>query len=89
MYTAAMKKLEEMTLKQAMVFLGIKSPVTMRKYADEGVIPCRKAPSPNGAWRIFQKADLVAFKERMVQSPMRGMSYVPFDSSKKSGKKPK
>lgn len=89
LYSYSMKNDEEMTLKQAMIFLGIKSPVTVRKYADNGTIPCRKMPSPAGAWRIFKKSDLVAFKERMIKSHVRGLSYVPFEAKKKQPKKPK
>lgn len=68
---------EFLTLKEAMDFLGIKSRITMRKYADSGTIPSERIETPAGKWRGFKKADLIAFKKRMVKDPIRGMSYLP------------
>ena len=89
MYTMVMVNEDKMTLKQAMNFLGIKSPKTIRKYADSGELPCVKLPSPAGEWRIFRKKDLVVFKQKMLKEPVNGLSYIPFSSRKKRGPKPK
>ncbi len=68
---------DEMTLKQAMDFLGIKSRITMRKYANTGVIPSRRVEMNGGSWRIFKKSDLVAFKTKQVKDPIPGLGYLP------------
>lgn len=77
---------DEMTLKKAMVFLGIKSPITMRKYADSGLIPFRIAIKNRLPWRVFKKSDLVAFKKHLVKDAVRGMSYLPLDLKPKKKK---
>lgn len=74
---------EEMTLKQAMDFLCIKSRITMRKYANNGAIPSRRIDTPSGPWRVFKKADLIAFKAKMVKDPGLGFSYLPMESQVK------
>lgn len=84
-YTQAMAS-EELTLKKAMKFLGIKSPLTMRKYADKGVIPSRRVETVSGPWRVFKKSDLVAFKAKMIKDPTLGMSYLPLDAKPKKKK---
>lgn len=76
----------EMTLKKAMNFLGIKSPITMRKYADNGVIPFRIVIKNRVPWRVFKKSDLVAFKATMVKDATLGMSYLPLDQKSKKRK---
>ena len=70
---------DEMTLKDAMEFLGIKSRITMRKYANKGVIPTRRIWRNGGSWRVFKKADLKAFKLKMVKEPSSGMSFLPLE----------
>lgn len=85
LYTEAMAT-EELTLKKAMIFLGIKSRITMRKYADTGVIPSHRVQTISGSWRVFKKNDLVAFKNKMVKHPVTGMSYLPLDLKPKKRK---
>ena len=90
-YTGYMDN-SEMTLKQAMDFLGIKSKITLRKYADTGVIPSRRARTSSGEWRMFKKTDLVSFKSRMNKNRSNGFSYLPLEiqeAPKKRAPKPK
>ncbi len=87
LYTQAMKD-ENMTLKPAMKIVGIKSRITMRKYADSGLIPSYwETTNAHSQRRIFKKSDLLAFKAKMVKEPVAGMSYVPLGSPKKPPKK--
>ena len=74
---------DEMTLKKAMNFLGIKSRITMRKYANEGLIPSRRVDMNGGSWRVFKKSDLVAFKAKLSKEPVSGLGYLPIPKKKK------
>ncbi len=77
-YSPAMKP-EELTLIEAMRILGIKTRVTMRKYADSGRIPCRREPSGHMTIRVFKKKDILKIRKYMDRHPGKGFPYLPSD----------
>lgn len=78
-----MEKDEKMTLKAAMIFLGVKSRLTMRKWSDSGELPCTFHESTYGGWREYKKSDLVAFKKRLRTDQPRGLPFLVEPKDKK------